>query len=120
MARKSKVRIPTEKGHLPGYFLHDTRAHRRMVLKKLAKKDTWGKIVKRLNVLYIYNKNKHPENAGKFKRDMQFIQKEYSPNYSSKKRSIKRSRKMSHKRSIKRSRKMSHKRSIKRSRKMSR
>ena len=86
---KSKVRLHVEKGSLPGYFLADKQSHRREILKKLTKKDTWETIVKRLNVLYIYNKNRHPDIAAKFRRDMKFIQKEFSPKYSSKKRSLK-------------------------------
>ena len=86
---KSRVRIHVTKGSLHGYSLYDKRADRREVLKKLAKKDTWETVVKRLNALYIYNKNKHPEVAAKFKRDMQFIQKEFSSNENFKKRSMK-------------------------------
>lgn len=76
---KSRVRIYVTKGNLPGYTLKKSLAERRLVLEKLAKKDSWGTIVKRLNVLYIYNKNRHPETAIKFKRDMKYIQRIYSP-----------------------------------------
>ena len=92
---KSRVRIHVTKGSLHGYSLYDKRADRREVLKKLAKKDTWETVVKRLNALYIYNKNKHPQTASKFKRDMKFIQKEFSLKKMSKKRSKKKSKKLS-------------------------
>ena len=108
---KSKVRLHVEKGSLPGYFLADKQSHRRQILKKLAKRDTWGTIVKRLNVLYIYNKNRHPDTAAKFKRDMKFIHNEFSPDYQTKKRSKRRSlKKRSKRRSLKQ---MSKRRSLK-------
>ena len=93
---KSLIRIPVTKGSLHGYNLDDKRDHRRKILRKLAKKDTWETVVKRLNVLYIYNKNRHPEIAGKFRRDMKYIQKEFSDKFKrkSKKRSIKRKSKV--------------------------
>jgi hypothetical protein len=80
---KSKVRIPVTKGKLEDYSLSDTMEHRRKILRKLAKRDTWEEIVKRLNVLYIYNKNRYPENAMKFKRDMKYIQRLYEKERSS-------------------------------------
>ena len=99
---KSRVRIHVTKGSLYGYSLYDKRADRREILKKLAKKDTWETVVKRLNVLYIYNKNKHPKIAAKFKRDMQFIQKEFSSKKMSKKLSKKKLKKHSTKKKSKR------------------
>lgn len=72
---KSRVRIPVKKGALAGYTIADSLQKRREILKKIAKKDGWSKVVKRLNVLYIYNKNNHPENAMKFRRDMFYVQK---------------------------------------------
>ena len=91
---KSLIRIPVTKGSLHGYNLDDKRVERRKILRKLAKKDTWETVVKRLNVLYIYNKNRHPEIAGKFRRDMKYIQKEFSDKFKrkSKVKSKKRSR----------------------------
>ena len=106
---KSLIRIPVTKGSLHGYNLDDKRVDRRKILRKLAKKDTWETVVKRLNALYIYNKNRHPENAGKFRRDMKYIQKEFSSDL---KRSTKRKSKV---KSKKRSRvKLSTKRTTKR------
>jgi hypothetical protein len=74
------------------------------ILKKLAKRDTWVTIVKRLNILYIYNKNRHPDIAAKFRRDMKYIQKEFSPDYLSKKskrRSVKKRKSTTKRRSVK-------------------
>lgn len=85
--KRSIIKIVLQRGSLPGYTLKDNRTVRRDVLKRLVKKDGWGEIVKRLNVLSIFNKNKHPENAAKFKRDMNFVQKTFDPNYAKKQKS---------------------------------
>lgn len=71
---KSKVKIQLKKGALNGYTLKKSMKDRRQLLVKISKKDSWQKVVKRLNVLYIYNKNKYPENASKFRKDMKYIQ----------------------------------------------
>ena len=109
-----KVKIKLEKGELSGYTLKDKTSTRREILASYAISKGWGNVVKRLNVLFIFNKNNHPKTAEKFRNDMKYIQKKFNPKYSSvkkstKKRSVKRSTK---KRSVKRSTK---KRSVKRS-----
>ena len=87
--RKSKVKIYTEKGGLKGYSIHDTMANRRSILKKLLLKTPYSTIIKRLNVLAIYNKNRYPETSSKIKRDMSFLQKTFSKKRSVKKPSAK-------------------------------
>jgi hypothetical protein len=94
---RSKVRIPVQKGKLPNYHLSDPKEYRRNILNKIAKKDTWEEVVKRLNVLYIYNKNKHPEIASKFKRDMKYIHNLYSSSPIKKRSSKKKSKRHSNK-----------------------
>lgn len=91
------MKIHLEKNSLPGYTLKDTIKERRNILDKLLPKLSWGNIVKKLNVLYVFNKNKNPTTAMKFRKDMVYIQK------NNKKHSIKKSKKKSKKRSIKRS-----------------
>jgi hypothetical protein len=117
----NKVKIHLEKNALPGYSLSLKKDERRKILNKLAKKLGWVNIVRKLNVLFIYNKNKHPKTANKFKQDMKYIQKQFSPKYKtqSKKRSKKQSKKRSKKQSKKRSNKQSKKRSNKQSNKPS-
>jgi hypothetical protein len=83
--RKSKVRIYTEKGGLKGYSISDTMVNRRSILEKLLRKTPYSTIIKRLNVLAIYNKNRYPETSSKIKRDMNYLQKTFSV----KKRSVK-------------------------------
>ena len=120
--KKSKVRIYLKPGGLKGYHIKDTMKTRRSILKKLLRKDSYSTIIKRLNVLSIYNKNRYPEISKKVKSDISFIQKNFYNKSLSKKRSKKRSikKRMSKKRSKKRSikklksmKKRSKKRSIK-------
>jgi hypothetical protein len=87
--RKSKVKIYTEKGGLKGYSISDTMVNRRSILKKLLRKTPYSTIIKRLNVLAIYNKNRYPETSSKIKRDMSFLQKTFSKKRSVKKPSAK-------------------------------
>jgi hypothetical protein len=97
--RKSKVKIYTEKGRY-------TMVNRRSILKNLLLKTPYSTIIKRLNVLAIYNKNRYPETLSKIKRDMSFLQKT-----STKKRSVKKP--SAKKRSVKKS--STKKRSVKKS-----
>ena len=85
--KKSLVRIPiTTKGGLFGYHVNMPLDARRYLLKNILRKNlaTYSEVVKRLNVLSIYNKNKHPEISKRVIRDMRYIQK------STKRRSTKR------------------------------
>ncbi len=77
---KSKVRIPATKGKLFGYHVDNLARDRRSLLKRLirSKKATFSEIIKRLNVLVIYNKRKHPETSKKIKRDLDYIERHMS------------------------------------------
>jgi hypothetical protein len=72
-----KIHISVKRGGLSGYSIHDLRKDRRKVLVKIAKRDTFGKVIRRLNVLYIFNKNRNIILADKFKRDLKYIEKLY-------------------------------------------
>jgi hypothetical protein len=77
---KSKVRIPIkQKGALFGYHVDMSAKSRRSLLKRLLskRKATYSQIIKRLNVLKIYNKNRHPEISEKIKRDIDFVHRHY-------------------------------------------
>jgi len=97
---KSKVRIPVTKGKLFGYHVDSLASDRRSLLQSLirSKRATFSEIIKRLNVLVIYNKRKHPETSKRVKRDLDYIMRQYrlspqrkSPKKKSRKRkSIKR------------------------------
>ena len=90
--KKSLVRIPiTTKGGLFGYHVNMPLDARRYLLKNILRKNlaTYSEVVKRLNVLSIYNKNKHPEISKRVIRDMRYIQKS-TKRKSTKRRSTKR------------------------------
>jgi hypothetical protein len=72
-----KIHISVKQGGLSGYSIHNLQKDRRKVLVKIAKRDTFGKVIRRLNVLYIFNKNRHIILADKFKKDLKYIQKLY-------------------------------------------
>ncbi len=115
---KRSVRIHLEKNALPGYNLSTKRRDRREILDKLVKKLGWSNVVKKLNVLYIYNMNRYPINAAKFRRDMYYIQKTHSPSHKTSAKSY--SRKKSKKRSVKRSRKSKKSKRVRKSKKSKR
>ena len=71
----SPVRIKAQKGGLYGYSLKLSLKDRRNILNRLIKIYGHNNIIKKLNLLYVYNKNNHPDNALKFRRDMIYIQK---------------------------------------------
>jgi hypothetical protein len=77
---KSKVRIPVTKGKLFGYHVDNLARDRRSLLKSLirSRRATFSEIIKRLNVLVIYNKRKHPEILKKIKRDLDYIERHMS------------------------------------------
>ena len=104
--KKSKVRIYLKPGGLRGYRIKDTMKSRRSILKKLLQKNSYSSIIKRLNILSIYNKNRYPEISKKVKSDISFIQKNFYNKSLSKKRSMK-------KRSMKKKSSMKKKKSIK-------
>ena len=110
--KKSKVRIYLKPGGLRGYRIKDTMKSRRSILKKLLQKNSYSSIIKRLNILSIYNKNRYPEISKKVKSDISFIQKNFYNKSLSKKRSMKKKSSMK-KRSMKKKSSMKKKKSIK-------
>jgi hypothetical protein len=86
---RSRVRIPIkEKGGLFGYHVDMSAKSRRSLLKRLLskRKATYSQIIKRLNVISIYNKRRHPETSLKIKRDIDFVHRHYKVRSKSKKR----------------------------------
>lgn len=77
---KTKVRIPVSRGGLFGYHIDLPAKKRRSLLKRLMSKGvaTYSEIIKRLNVLVIYNKRRHPETSEKVKRDMEFVHRHFA------------------------------------------
>ena len=73
--KRSPVRIKAKKGGLHGYSLKLGLKERRNILDKLVKIYGYSNIIKKLNLLYVYNKNNYPENALKFRRDILYLQR---------------------------------------------
>ena len=75
---RSKVRIPvTRQGALEGYYVHDPVKTKRKMLDWYVKKDGYSTVIKRLNVLAIYNKNRNPKLSKKVQNDISYLQKKY-------------------------------------------
>ena len=75
--KRSKVKIPVTKGKLSkyGYGIHKSQQQRRKSLKRASKEYGPLSVSKKLNVLVIYNKNKHPSLSKKFKKDRDWLSK---------------------------------------------
>lgn len=70
-----RIKSPAKRGGLHGYSLKLSLKDRRNILDRLVKVYGYSNIIKKLNLLYVYNKNNHPENALKFRRDMLYVQR---------------------------------------------
>ncbi len=73
----NKVRIKLRHPGLFGAFGYHrvaelSPAQRRGALKRAAKALGWRYVIRRLNVLYIYNKHRHPDVAALFKADREY------------------------------------------------
>lgn len=55
-----------------------TVAQRRAALRKAAKALGWLHLVRRLNVLYVYDKNRRPALAAKFRADREYASEMYA------------------------------------------
>jgi hypothetical protein len=119
---KSLVKIPlTTQGGLFGYHVNTPAKGRRSLLKRILskRKATYSEIVKRLNVLVIYNKRRHPEISAKVKTDIDYIHRHLtkykkSPTKKSKRRSVKRRSVKRKSKSKSKSKRRSKRRSVKR------
>lgn len=77
---KRKVKIPSTPGGLHGWHATEPAAKRRRILVKLVKKDSYATVVRRLNLLRIWNKNKKQDKAYRAATaDWQFLQKKFRP-----------------------------------------
>ena len=74
---KSPVKIPVKKGLLTscGYKLKSPAKERHKSLEKACALYGPTSCFKKLNVLVIFNKNKHPELAAKYKKDRDWVKK---------------------------------------------
>jgi len=76
-ARKLKVLPKLKKGSLTslGYGIRESSATRHAALKKALKKYGYSSLIKKLNVLVVYNKNAHPDIAQTAHSDMMYVAK---------------------------------------------
>jgi hypothetical protein len=75
---KRKVKIPSTPGGLHGWHADKSAQSRRRILDRLVKKDGYATVVRRLNLLRIWNKNKKQDAAYKAATaDWQYLQKKY-------------------------------------------
>jgi len=75
----SRIRIPIEHpGALAKYHVDDKLKTKRAALDSYIKKDGYATVIRRLNVLSIYNKNRNPKMSEKIRRDISYLQKHYS------------------------------------------
>jgi hypothetical protein len=75
--RSPKVRIAVEhKGSLTkfGWSSSKNKEERQKALKRASKEFDGGEIIKKLNLLAIYNKNRNPKLVNKVHTDMHFVQ----------------------------------------------
>lgn len=96
---KSPVRIKlNNEGTLNGYHIRDLARTRRDVLAKILRKQgsRYSQVIKRLNVLGIYNKNRHPDITAIVHKDIKYIQRHFG-HLAKTKRSPKKSVKRSYK-----------------------
>ena len=76
--RKSPIG-PLRKGELKqfGYAAHNSVASRHRSLAKAIKKYGDLSVFRKINVLYVFNKNRNPTLASKFNSDKNWIHKTY-------------------------------------------
>lgn len=72
---KCNILFHLEKGTLTkfGYSMKNSQQNRHKSLKKAIKQVKPLSIYRRLNALYVLNKNKHPDNAKVFKDDAEWL-----------------------------------------------
>jgi hypothetical protein len=71
------VRLYLRRGSLFGYRAADLARNRRKLLVNVIKKGlaSYATLIRRLNVLSIYNKNKNPSLQATVKKDMQYLRR---------------------------------------------
>lgn len=72
--KTTKIKLDPEHG-LGDYHARDPSAKRHRVLRAAIEERGHVKVIRRLNVLFIYNKYRHPKTAAVFRKDMQYVQR---------------------------------------------
>jgi hypothetical protein len=73
------VKLYLRKGSLFGYNVKQLAKKRRDLLMRIIKKNmsTYAQIMRRLNVLAIFNKNKNPKLSKKVRTDMAYLRRQF-------------------------------------------
>lgn len=80
MKSKSPVRLKLRKEHSLtkfNYKIKDNKEKRHRALKKAVKSYGYLPVMRRINVLYVFNKNKNPYIARKMTVDKEWLKKNY-------------------------------------------
>lgn len=85
--QKQKVKIEIASGYFQGeYHARDSAKKRHVALKKAVdritkskdvatEREAYNKVIRRVNVLSIFNKNKNPDVSEIFRKDMEYLQR---------------------------------------------
>lgn len=55
-----------------------SQAKRRAALRRAAKQLGWLYLVRKLNALYVFNKNRHAALAARFRKDREYVSAQYA------------------------------------------
>ena len=74
-SKKTIIPVKLKKGSLTkyGYKVHSKLSAKKRSLKRAVKALGTNKVIKKLNILSVYSKKKHPKLSRKIKRDMKFV-----------------------------------------------
>ena len=77
--KKSPVKLHLKHGGLGDYSVFQAARTRRIALGKVIKSGsaTYAQVIRRLNVLAIFNKNKYPERTELIRQDMDYLRQKY-------------------------------------------
>jgi len=75
--RKTVIKVSLKKGALTkhGYSTKSPAKVRQTALRKAVKASSPGTVIKRLNIIQVYNKNRSPKVAKIARSDMAFVRK---------------------------------------------
>ncbi len=74
LGRGKKILPKPKKGNLEGYHLDLPAARRHAILRKVANKDGWNTVIRRVNLLRNYNKN-NKKNLPKIVADLDYLER---------------------------------------------
>ena len=78
-----QVKLYLAPNSLEGYKMDDVAKSRRAVLETMlkTKKATYAQLIRRLNVLAIFHKNKSPQRTERVRKDITYVQRNFHAKY---------------------------------------